>query len=688
MLFNISCRNQPFEDLNIIDFEDGFDLKLVNASDASFELIEKDDNHFLKVYTGFEIRSPGVTLLEDKNNPWKLDGYAQVEADVTNTGEEFMKVQLFVGNDPDPTTKNQCSNYVDLSPGETKTLTVDLSWTPWIFDPQTDISGMRGIPGKIKTDLEAVNELTFISRYAKSNKEFTIDNIRAVGKIEVRDTTGFFPFVDEFGQFIHKEWKGKIHSLEELHQSVQIEQEDLLKYPEPKNLNKYGGWTSGPQLEKTGFFHTEKYNSKWWMVDPEGYLFWSTGMNCVTTENEYITGVQYREHYYKFLPEKESDFGPFYREIETASRGFYVGKAPYLTYNYYQSNLYRKYGDQWLEKFRDLTHQRFRSWGMNTLGFVSDTGAMKQQKTPYVGSVWIRGTVKVEGSKAHWGKFHDVFDVGFRTAVRNSMEQQRTGAGDPWCIGFYVDNELAWGKLGSFALDVLDSPSTQPSKIEFVKDLKTKYNSIDDLNIVWGTAHESWDALLQSTDLPDAIKAKDDLAAFYERMADTYFRTIKEELNRIAPNQSYLGCRFAWSNNDVTLRTASKYMDIMSFNKYESTVDDLVLPKGVDKPVMIGEYHFGALDRGNFHTGLKKVKDQAERGEAYRKYVQSALRNPLVVGAHWFQFADQSITGRKDGENYNIGFIDVCDNPYQDMIERVRATNYEMYNYRMDHKIK
>ena len=44
------------------------------------------------------------------------------------------------------------------------------------------------------------------------------------------------------------------------------------------------------------------------------------------------------------------------------------------------------------------------------------------------------------------------------------------------------------------------------------------------------------------------------------------------------------------------------------------------------------------------------------------------LGNPLIVGTHWFQYGDQATTGRGDGENYQIGFVDVCDTPYAETI--------------------
>ena len=265
------------------------------------------------------------------------------------------------------------------------------------------------------------------------------------------------------------------------------------------------------------------------------------------------------------------------------------------------------------------------------------------------------------------------------------MELQKDGAGDPWCIGFFVGNEMSWGQLGSISLDALESPPTQPAKIEFVKDLKEKFREIGMLNDSWGTSYRSWDELFNSTDTPDPEKARDELSSFYEKIAVTYFGIVKEELNRIAPNQCYPGCRFAWANNDVTVRTASRFCDVLSFNKYEYNLSSVKLPQGVDKPVIIGEFHFGSLDRGSFHPGLKEANSQSDRGECYRNYIQEALRHPLILGAHWFQYADEAATGRGDGENFNIGFVDICDNPYDELIEKVRATNYPMYEYRFNH---
>jgi beta-galactosidase GanA len=260
------------------------------------------------------------------------------------------------------------------------------------------------------------------------------------------------------------------------------------------------------------------------------------------------------------------------------------------------------------------------------------------------------------------------------------MEGKRgKSAGDAWCIGYFSDNEMSWGEDAmSLAVATLKSPADQAAKKVFIADLKEKYGEIEKLNQAWGTAHASWDALLDSRDAPDAQKARGDLEAFYSKIAEQYFRTARDTIKAVAPNQLYLGCRFAWVT-DRAAAAAAKYCDVVSYNLYHHSVADFQF-KGGDVPLIIGEFHFGALDRGLFHPGLVRTANQAARAEEYESYVFGALRHPQFVGCHWFQYQDEPTTGRVgDGENYQIGFVDVCDTPYRETIEASRAVGAMLY---------
>ena len=259
----LSCDKNQVEKTNegtlvLFDFEESYDASLIIPNDATFKHQKKEGNSFIQVDNGFTAREAGVKLISAKENPWNLNGFYQIKADVSNTGDETIQVELFVGNDPDGLKRWYCSDYIDLKPGESGTITIDLAWTPWVFKPQLDIVGMRGIPGTLKTDISAIQEMVFCSRYATQPNQFTIDNVRAVGKLEERKGDDFFPFVDEFGQYIHKDWEGKMHSQDELEKAAKEELELLSKSNGPKNIGKFGGWVKGPKLIATGFLEPKK----------------------------------------------------------------------------------------------------------------------------------------------------------------------------------------------------------------------------------------------------------------------------------------------------------------------------------------------------------------------------------------------------------------------------------------------
>jgi hypothetical protein len=245
-----------------------------------------------------------------------------------------------------------------------------------------------------------------------------------------------------------------------------------------------------------------------------------------------------------------------------------------------------------------------------------------------------------------------------------------------------VDNELAWGDEYSLASATLASPANQAAKQVFLDDLRSKYASLDELNKAWQTSHDSWQALAESREAPDAQRAAEDLGAFTTRIAEEYFRQCRHAVKDVAPENLYLGCRFAWVN-DRGARAAARFCDVIGYNLYRDSVADFQLPSGVDVPVIIGEFHFGALDRGMFHTGLRPTDSQTARAAAYRSYVTGALRNRYLVGTHWFQYGDQATTGRGDGENYQIGLVTICDRPYPETIEAVRDIGRSLYQIRL-----
>lgn len=264
---------------------------------------------------------------------------------------------------------------------------------------------------------------------------------------------------------------------------------------------------------------------------------------------------------------------------------------------------------------------------------------------------------------------------------------------DPMCIGYFIDNELNFGNRGKMVLvdDILRSPATQAAKREFASDLKAKYATIVRLNEAWHTTYADWDALLSSTTVPDADSYRADARVFFRRVVDQYFRLAHDAVKSVAPNRLYLGARFISTDapRSEFADACQKYCDILSVNIYAHSAANFPTVGMPDMPVLVTEFQFGLLQCGMFSASLCQAGVTPEdRALAYTRFVQGVLVHPNMVGAQYFQYRDQPLTGRGDGERYQIGFVDVADTPYAELTRAARAIGEGMYTYRKNGKLK
>jgi hypothetical protein len=626
---------------------------------------------------------PGVTVFFKKGS-YDLTHYSFVNIALSNSCNRTLTICLSVKNRPDK--ESSPGEALTLEPGAAGVMRVRLHVMPWILDAPLELVGMRGFPKAIEDDqfnLRKAAELHLFLNRPTKRAAFTITGIDAEPgqqTIKVLKSKEFLPFVDCFGQFRHDDWPGKIKTEDDLQQAAVAEKKFLDETAAPKNFNQWGGWADGVQLQASGHFRVEKLRGMWWLVDPDGHLFFSHGVNCVQPAT--YSGIQDRESYFEWLPEENSPFAAFYGWNSWAPHGFYKGRGRHRTYSFSAANMLRKYGEDWRTVYRDMAHRRLRVWGLNTIANWSDHNVYMMRRTPYVVNLGTQAP-PIEGSDGWWGKFPDPFHPKFKESIKRSLANSRKTADDPWCIGYFVDNELSWGNHDhALAEAVLKSPAAQPAKYAAFEWLIQKHGNLEKLNQKWGSTYASRDAFLSEQIVPNLDTAADDLLALHELIAAEYFSIISTALKQEAPHKLYLGCRFA-SGSPASYKVASRYCDVVSFNNYKR-LPAKDLPEGsVDKPLINGEFHFGALDRGMFHTGLVAVKDQQERAQAYKDFLIACLHHPRYVGTHWFQWRDQPLTGRGDAENYQIGFLTGTDQPHPELVAAAREIATIMYETRM-----
>ena len=592
--------------------------------------------------------------------------------------------------------KGRLLKMYSLGAGETRTFEMPFPADFAYPEVKEKLSGMRNSPYAYLTglysydaDISAIKEIRFVLKRCNVGSRVLLKNLEVVcGERRWADdmlnasAEDFFPFIDRYGQFKHAEWPGKVYSDDDLAQAREVELKDLKDNPGPSDRSKFGGWASGPKLEATGRFRVQKYEGKWWMVDPEGYLFWSHGVVRVTPSTA-ITPLDGRHFYFDELPVAGSEFEQFYFTHDELLKPYYAARNIKETYDFSSANCYRKYGEGYKTIFAELAHQRLASWGLNTIANSSDKDICLMDKTPYIERLEVRSK-PIIGTGGQWLPFMDPFDPSFMESIRSQLISRQRQVQDPWLLGLFVDNEIRWGDLCYLARCTARAPEDQAAKKEFIKVLRAKYGNIVSLNAVWNTEFKSWNALMKNRDdIPAGADA--DLKEFSEAIIHKYYSNIRKAFDEYAPDVLYMGCRFASENsgmNAAVLAIGQEYCDVISYNIYCHELYDFPFPDGFDMPVMVGEFHFGALDRGLFHASLIDVGSQQQRGYAYETYVRSALEHPNFIGTHWHQFSDQATTGRFDGENFQVGFTDCCDTPYYETIRHVRTVGYDMYKIR------
>lgn len=485
--------------------------------------------------------------------------------------------------------------------------------------------------------------------------------------------------MDELGQWIPKEWDAKMSDREACNRFLNdlLKKEDNFDFKYPfSDWDQYGGWTKKP-LTKTGWFHTEYDGKRWWLADPEGNAFVSTGIDCLVPGND--TRIDIVRQWCSLLPDKESQY----------ERAYESGKQFGLDielFNYGIVNMIAAYGtEDWWGNWAKILKMYLYQWGINTIGNWADPNFIRYAKMPYVIPLDRYSENGYPDTEAKiFRDFPDVYAEEYKKAADKYAQALAQFKDDPYMIGYFMRNEPAWAFVYelNIAEEMLANPIKTASKVEFVNRLEKTYNTIDALNTAWNMKLGSFDELYQpiyhSCSLSE--QSKQDLLEFSKEMITLYVQIPAKACKKVDTNHLNMGMRYAYIT-DTNLLSGYENFDVFSINSYQFSPFKEVegLGEKLGMPIVIGEFHQGALDRGLTAHGIKGVANQTERGNAYRYYVEQGSLSKYFIGAHYFQLNDQSCLGRFDGENYQIGIIDVCMQEYTEMVEAMKKCHSQIY---------
>jgi hypothetical protein len=403
------------------------------------------------------------------------------------------------------------------------------------------------------------------------------------------------------------------------------------------NSAKYGSSGSCPALSRTDWALTVE-NGVHWLISPKGEKFYGSGVNGVDAG----------------LPPEEID-----------------GRPAYYLWNLYASV------DDWVAAIRG----RLSEWGFNHLGAWNF--CVENIGLPCIPNLDL-GRI----SEALW---FDAFDPALPERVRECAEQvtgphRRLGLR----IGYFPDNEIGWWNAALFEFYLAKDWQNHTKRLLWQLLYERYQGKWSQLLDDW-VAPEGADGFKALRDPGAALKLRPGgtgirlINEFTFLCAERYYKLMHDGLRAADPGALIFSDRLPIYYSQDAVRAMGPHVDVIAVNYDVDGPDGWLAHYFFDglaaltgKPILVSEFFCAAMENrsGNKNAGhLLKVTTQTERARVVEKALQNFARCPYVIGTHWFQYYDEPTGGRSDGEDYNMGLVDIYDQPYEEVVASFQRTN-------------
>lgn len=324
----------------------------------------------------------------------------------------------------------------------------------------------------------------------------------------------------------------------------------------------------------------------------------------------------------------------------------------------------------------DDTLTKLHTWGFNSLAGWSDYELFRKhggdRRIPYFLVLHLGAY-----DRAPW---HDLFAPDMEKAVDDAAKDQIAKVkSDPYLVGYFSDNELGWWDDTLF-YTYLKMPVTAPGKRRMMQVMRKHYGFFAKLRRDWITPAKSYDELakLGQMKIRPGGNGGQFVNAWTYDLGVRYYSLMRDAIRRYDKTHLILGDRYCQYYTLPIVLASRNYIDVASTNFGSEWNDGSIsrffldtLHRATGKPIVVSEFYMCAMQNqtGNRNSsgGFPIVETQEERAKAFKRYVESVASLPYMLGAHWFQFYDEPPKGRGDGEDYNMGLVDVAGRPYVDL---------------------
>jgi len=442
-----------------------------------------------------------------------------------------------------------------------------------------------------------------------------------------------------------------------------------------EKFSKYGGYTK-LEGKKTGFFHLEKIQDRWWLIDPEGYVFLSLGLNHV--------------HPRQLLQEsnREQNIQKFGDPGETEGRRIDLNS-------------------EFVRNFRIMVEDDFKTLGFNTYGYTS-----YDYRPPYVAYyVRLLGFLNISAwMQPDRINFPDVFTTEWKEGCESFLKEQydiENIKDDPELLGYWfapipihtkrdaaeMKGDMFWDyprpEVLTWQETLKISEANTPAKEVFVDLMKERYRgNIARFNRVYGTSCTGFEDINQlSSELLSPARGYEaslDDEAFFRLIIKEYYSSICEIIRKYDQNHLILGDRYNGNTGPsiAALLEARNWVDVIMthhWGYFRDIKDNLeMMHKLTGKPILIGDSCFSLPYPEMPNPFGPHVESSAERGRMYRQFAENVFSLPYIIGWNWCGYIDNLEEWEKGTQH--SGIKNAYGENYTELTDVMKEVNASIYD--------
>ncbi|MBM4092438.1 MAG: hypothetical protein FJ276_23890 [Planctomycetes bacterium] len=343
-------------------------------------------------------------------------------------------------------------------------------------------------------------------------------------------------------------------------------------------LSRYGGRTDR-KVQATGFFRPEKIDGRWWLVDPEGHLFFSAGVCSVHTSQKDVEDTAFKTK------------------------------------------------DNWAA----ATSLLLRSHSFNTLGCWSDWQTFQgESRMPYTRH-WnfmstfgkeLGVTEKAFGHTGYQNQCMPIFHPDFESFCDRHAKQLAETKDDPWLLGHFSDNELP----------------LRPNLLDLYLSLPKDSHGYKAAKAWWDTHRADVGPQEQKPSENDQDAFLEYVATRYYTIVGAAIRRYDPNHLFLGSRVHGRCIRPATFRGSASVDVVS----VNYYHRWDPELRRIAeWARAAGRPVLISEWYAMALPDANKEVSGAgfRVRSVRDRGLFYQNFTLGLLKSPDCVGWHWFKYS-------------------------------------------------